>query len=282
MSIFEVQTIDRAPEASRAPLEKLQQAFGMVPNVAGIIANSPVLAKIFVPLFEGVHAGTFTEAEIQTLLLTNAVTNSCAWAVAFHSYLALKAGLNPADVEAIREHRAPREPRYRGPLGLRPRPDRKARPRWRRGSGGLSGRRLQTGPGAGGAGGKRRIHDHQLHAEHRRAAARADVPGAGVAALRSPRYSLSRQDEDVMIPENVHLNIGSLLFEDLDQIDLTGPFEVLSRLPNSTHRIYAKTMGPGARHDGAAHRAGRNACGGAATRHPARSWRARPAGSDGG
>jgi alkylhydroperoxidase family enzyme len=112
MSVFEVQTIERAPEGSRAPLEKLQQAFGMVPNVAGVIANSPVLANIFVPLFAGVHGGTFTEAEIQTLLLTNAVTNSCAWAVAFHSYLALQAGLAPADVQAIRERRAPREPRY--------------------------------------------------------------------------------------------------------------------------------------------------------------------------
>jgi len=112
MSIFEVQTIDRAPEGSRAPLEGLQQAFGMVPNVAGIIANSPVLANVFVPLFAGVHAGTFTEAEIQTLLLTNAVTNSCAWAVAFHSFLALKAGLDPGDIQAIRERRAPREPRY--------------------------------------------------------------------------------------------------------------------------------------------------------------------------
>jgi alkylhydroperoxidase family enzyme len=111
MSIFEVQTIDRAPEGSRAPLERLQQAFGMFPNVAGVIANSPVLSKIFVPLFESVHAGTFTEGEIQTLLLTNAVTNSCAWAVAFHSFLALKAGLDPGDVEAIRERRAPREPR---------------------------------------------------------------------------------------------------------------------------------------------------------------------------
>ncbi len=83
----------------------------MVPNVAGVIANSPVLANIFVPLFAGVHSGTFTEAEIQTLLLTNAVTNACAWAVAFHSYLALKAGLDPADVQAIRERRAPQEPR---------------------------------------------------------------------------------------------------------------------------------------------------------------------------
>ena len=47
-----------------------------------------------------------------------------------------------------------------------------------------------------------------------------------------------------MIPETVHLNIGSLLFENLDQIDLTGPFEVLSRLPNATHRIYAKSRDP--------------------------------------
>jgi cyclohexyl-isocyanide hydratase len=44
-----------------------------------------------------------------------------------------------------------------------------------------------------------------------------------------------------MIPQDTHLQIGSLLFEDIDQIDLTGPFEVLSRIPNSTYRIYGKT-----------------------------------------
>jgi cyclohexyl-isocyanide hydratase len=47
-----------------------------------------------------------------------------------------------------------------------------------------------------------------------------------------------------MIPHDVHLQIGSLLFEGLDQIDLTGPFEVLSRIPNSSYRIYAKTADP--------------------------------------
>ena len=46
-----------------------------------------------------------------------------------------------------------------------------------------------------------------------------------------------------MIRHDVHLQIGSLLFEGIDQIDLTGPFEVLSRIPNSTYRIYAKTAG---------------------------------------
>jgi cyclohexyl-isocyanide hydratase len=44
-----------------------------------------------------------------------------------------------------------------------------------------------------------------------------------------------------MISHDIHLQIGSLLFEGVDQIDLTGPFEVLSRLPNSTCRIYGKT-----------------------------------------
>ena len=47
-----------------------------------------------------------------------------------------------------------------------------------------------------------------------------------------------------MIDPNRHLQIGSLLFEGLDQIDLTGPFEVLSRIPNSTYRIYGRTVEP--------------------------------------
>jgi cyclohexyl-isocyanide hydratase len=47
-----------------------------------------------------------------------------------------------------------------------------------------------------------------------------------------------------MIPYDTHLHIGSLLFEGIDQIDLTGPFEVLSRIPNATYRIYGKTAAP--------------------------------------
>ena len=47
-----------------------------------------------------------------------------------------------------------------------------------------------------------------------------------------------------MIDAEKHLQIGSLLFEGLDQIDLTGPFEVLSRIPNATYRVYAKHAAP--------------------------------------
>lgn len=47
-----------------------------------------------------------------------------------------------------------------------------------------------------------------------------------------------------MVPHDRHLTIGSLLFEGIDQIDLTGPFEVLSRIPNSTYAIYGLTAEP--------------------------------------
>lgn len=47
-----------------------------------------------------------------------------------------------------------------------------------------------------------------------------------------------------MIADEVHLEIGLLAFDGLDQIDLTGPFEVLARLPNATTRIFAKSLEP--------------------------------------
>jgi cyclohexyl-isocyanide hydratase len=47
-----------------------------------------------------------------------------------------------------------------------------------------------------------------------------------------------------MMVHDTHLQIGSLLYEGLDQIDLTGPFEVLSRIPNATYRVYGKTAEP--------------------------------------
>jgi cyclohexyl-isocyanide hydratase len=41
-----------------------------------------------------------------------------------------------------------------------------------------------------------------------------------------------------------HLTIGALIFPRMDQIDFTGPFEVLSRIPNSTIHAIAKTKSP--------------------------------------
>src|SRR5579863_8461366 len=41
-----------------------------------------------------------------------------------------------------------------------------------------------------------------------------------------------------------HLKIGGLLFPRLDQADFTGPFEVLSRISNSTFYVLGKSTAP--------------------------------------
>ena len=111
MSAFPVHSIESAPAQSRPGLETLRAAFGFIPNVAGAMANSSVLINSLPGLFENVHNGSFSEQQIQAILLTNAVTNRCAYTVAFHTFLGLKEKLEPADVQAIRAGGLPTDPK---------------------------------------------------------------------------------------------------------------------------------------------------------------------------
>src|ERR1700744_556380 len=112
MQDYQIHTIETTPEKSKPLLELFIHAVGFVPNLAGAIANSPVLANSLLGLFQNVHGGSFTEPEVQVLLLTNAVTNASSWPVAFHTTLGLRQGLDPADVQAIREGKLPKQQRY--------------------------------------------------------------------------------------------------------------------------------------------------------------------------
>ncbi|HAD85749.1 MAG TPA: AraC family transcriptional regulator [Rhodospirillaceae bacterium] len=47
-----------------------------------------------------------------------------------------------------------------------------------------------------------------------------------------------------MLPPEHHIQIGSILFDGLDQIDLTGPYEVLATIPNATFTVAAKSLEP--------------------------------------
>ena len=118
MTSFPVHTIESAPERSTPALRQLQSAFGMIPNLVGAMSTSPVLIDSLVGLFGKVHGGSFTEAQVQTVLLTDAVTNGSTWPVAFHTALALKEGIDPADVQAIREGRLPRDAKLAALSGL--------------------------------------------------------------------------------------------------------------------------------------------------------------------
>jgi alkylhydroperoxidase family enzyme len=111
MHSYRIHDLDSAPQGSRLALQRLKEAFGLIPNLAATMAESPVLLSGFVGAFGNFHGGTFTGAQRQVLLLTNATANTCPWAVAFHSTMALKEGVDADDVRAIRERRRPRDAR---------------------------------------------------------------------------------------------------------------------------------------------------------------------------
>lgn len=111
MHQYRIHSVESAPEKSKPALQALRQNLGMIPNLAATMAESPVLIAGFVGAFANFHGGTFTGTQKQVVLLTNAVANASPWAVAFHSTLALKEGVDAEDVRAVRERRLPGEPR---------------------------------------------------------------------------------------------------------------------------------------------------------------------------
>jgi alkylhydroperoxidase family enzyme len=118
MMNFPVHTFEDAPERSKPALQQLQSAFGTIPNIVAAMATSPVLINSLVGLFGNVHGGSFTEAQVQIILLTDAVTNGSTWPVASHTALALKESIDPADVQAIREGRLPKDSKFAALSGL--------------------------------------------------------------------------------------------------------------------------------------------------------------------
>ncbi len=112
MTSYQIHTVSTAPEDAARPLAVLEDAFGFVPNAAGLMANSPALLNTFFSAFGHFRGGgTFGPDERQVLLLSNAVANGCAWAVAFHTLEALADGVEPAVVEALRRGERPADPR---------------------------------------------------------------------------------------------------------------------------------------------------------------------------
>jgi cyclohexyl-isocyanide hydratase len=55
---------------------------------------------------------------------------------------------------------------------------------------------------------------------------------------------LTISNRDKPARQTNHLIIGALIFPRIDQIDFTGPFEVLSRIPDSTIHVIGKTSSP--------------------------------------
>ena len=84
-----------------------QAGFGFVPNMYGVMANSPGLLDTYVHGYERFRTlSGFTPAEQEVVLLAVSRENGCTYCVAAHSFIADKmSGVPAAVTDAIRDGR---------------------------------------------------------------------------------------------------------------------------------------------------------------------------------
>lgn len=104
MTTFEVHTLDSAPEAARPHLEAAAQAFGAIPNLFGVFAESPALLEAYLEVGRILEkSGSFDATELQVVLLSTSFDSGCTYCVAAHSAIAAGHKVPQDVVRALRD-----------------------------------------------------------------------------------------------------------------------------------------------------------------------------------
>ncbi|MBK1667076.1 hypothetical protein CKO28_03325 [Rhodovibrio sodomensis] len=109
---FPIHDKQSAPAGSQETLDKIAQGFGFVPNVLGVMAESPAALQGYATL-NGLleQQSAFTSEELQVLLLAISAYNKCGYCVAAHTGNAERAGARSEAVQALRDGGTPRDPK---------------------------------------------------------------------------------------------------------------------------------------------------------------------------
>ena len=106
MSRFNIYSKETAPAASVELLAAAEKEFGFVPNLLGVMAESPATIKAYKTIGKIFDESSFSATERQVVVLAASRFNECDYCVVAHSVIA---GMQkvPADViEAIRSDQA--------------------------------------------------------------------------------------------------------------------------------------------------------------------------------
>ena len=82
MADFTVHTIETAPDQSVALLQGAQKAFGFVPNLIGVLAESPAVAEAYLTLSQIFDKSSLNPVERQVAILAISRYNECDYCMA--------------------------------------------------------------------------------------------------------------------------------------------------------------------------------------------------------
>ncbi len=102
MTSLKIHTIESAPEASKPLLQGSQKAFGMIPNLHGILATSPQVLEGYQKLHELFCNSSFNAQELTVVWQGINVEHECHYCVPAHTGIAHAMKVDPALTDALR------------------------------------------------------------------------------------------------------------------------------------------------------------------------------------
>ena len=102
MTSLNIHNIESAPQESKALLEKSQKAYGMIPGLHGVLAESPQLLDAYQQLHELFVNSSFNDDELTVVWQTINVEHACHYCVPAHTGIAKMMKVDDAIIEALR------------------------------------------------------------------------------------------------------------------------------------------------------------------------------------
>lgn len=102
MNNFTIHNIESAPEESKPLLEYSLKSFKMIPNLHGILAESPGLLKAYQDIHNLLMNSSFNNEELTVVWQTLNVEHECHYCVPAHTAIAEMMKIDRAIIEALR------------------------------------------------------------------------------------------------------------------------------------------------------------------------------------
>lgn len=111
MTTLKLHNIETAPEASKPLLAKSQKAFGMIPDLHGVLAGAPETLEAYQILHELFVNSSFNEEELTVVWQSINVEHACHYCVPAHTGIAKMMKVDNKITEALRNETALENPK---------------------------------------------------------------------------------------------------------------------------------------------------------------------------
>ena len=100
-STFTFYTPANASADAKPLLEKIQSAYGFIPNLFAYMAEAPSTIQAYLTLNELIAASSFSPAQAQLALWVTSIENQCDFCRIAHQAFAKKMGVKPQTFDAV-------------------------------------------------------------------------------------------------------------------------------------------------------------------------------------